>query len=164
MKGRLMALDYGSKRIGVALSDPLRVLARGWGVVPRDPEGEAHFAAIAAIIAEEAVTGLVLGLPRNADGSEGEMVELVRAFGSRLAELTGLELAYCDESFSSLEADEILRCAEQSLDDWTNPDARALGLREVLHFIVLTQHVRERRAGTAVDLDLLLRRLVPDDL
>ncbi|MCB9833373.1 MAG: Holliday junction resolvase RuvX [Planctomycetes bacterium] len=109
MKGRLMALDYGSKRIGVALSDPLRVLARGWGVVPRDPEGEAHFAAIAAIIAEEAVTGLVLGLPRNADGSEGEMVELVRAFGSRLAELTGLELAYCDESFSSLEADEILR-------------------------------------------------------
>ncbi|HPG28083.1 MAG TPA: hypothetical protein PLW10_20790 [Myxococcota bacterium] len=62
------------------------------------------------------------------------------------------------------EADEILRCAEQSLDDWTNPDARPLGLREVLHFIVLTQHVRERRAGTAVDLDLLLRRLVPDDL
>ncbi len=109
MKGRLLALDYGSKRIGAALSDPLRVLTRAWGLIEREKEGEAHLDTIRAIIAEEQVTAIVLGLPRNADGSEGPMVAAVRAFGARLEEVTGLPVHYSDESYSSLEADEILR-------------------------------------------------------
>jgi putative Holliday junction resolvase len=109
VKGRLLALDYGTRRIGAALSDPLRILARGWGLIEREKEGEAHLDTIRSIIEDEQVTAIVLGLPRNADGSEGPMVTAVRAFGARLEELTGLPVHYSDESYSSLEADEILR-------------------------------------------------------
>jgi hypothetical protein len=62
------------------------------------------------------------------------------------------------------DVDSILRRAESSLDEWTSPEGREMGLREVIHYLTVSQHIDSGRAGTLVAVDKLVRSLVPDDL
>ena len=104
---RAMAIDYGDRRIGLAVSDPLGILAgEAWTLEEWDMERAA------ARIAEEAkargVDTLVLGLPKNMDGTEGPRAEKSRAFRELLMQASGLPVILWDERRSSIEAHAIL--------------------------------------------------------
>ena len=101
-----MALDHGTKNIGIAFCDELEILASPFAVWPN--QGEATLAKLARLAAEEGAQGLVVGLPRHKDGAESATAGLARAFGEDLARRTRLELVFVDEHLTSAEADRLL--------------------------------------------------------
>jgi putative Holliday junction resolvase len=104
---RLLGVDYGSKRIGLSVSDPDRKFAFPLTTYERrSPEQDAAF--FRALVAEESVGQVVLGLPVHLDGREGQKAIEVRAFGQWLAETTGLPIVYWDERFTTVEAETAL--------------------------------------------------------
>ena len=104
----VLGVDFGTKRIGLAVSDPDRV-----HVFPRETlrrgEMAEDLATLRQLCEEDAVELIALGLPLNADGSEGGMCTAARQFGARLVLELGLDLVFVDERYSSIEADERLR-------------------------------------------------------
>ena len=107
---RIMAIDYGDQRTGLAVSDLLGMLCgEAWTVTEWNPER------LAEQISREAksreVGTLVLGLPRNMDGSEGPRAEKCRRFKALLEEVCGLPVVLWDERRSSIEAHAILHAA-----------------------------------------------------
>lgn len=104
---RIMAIDYGDARTGVAISDPTGLLAGYTAVIQsRGPEQAA--AEIARLAGEHGVEELVMGFPRNMDGSEGPRAELYRAFAREVEETTGLPVRLWDERRTTIEAHAIL--------------------------------------------------------
>ncbi len=103
---RWMALDHGTKNIGIAFSDELEILASPFAVWPN--QGEPTLARLVRLAAEEGAQGLVVGLPRHHDGAESATAGLARAFGEALAAGTGLPLVFVDEHLTSAEADRLL--------------------------------------------------------
>lgn len=104
---RVMAIDYGDARTGVAISDATGLLA-GFTTMVRNrscPDLPAHIAQLAR---EHGVDELVVGLPRNMDGTEGERCALCRDFAARLALACGLEPVLWDERRTTIEAHDIL--------------------------------------------------------
>jgi len=100
---RIMAIDYGEKRIGIALTDPLLTFAYPYKTIINDAR---TFTVINDIIREMGVTSLIIGLPLNADGSEKEITLRVRKFGENIEKLTGLKPGFYDERYSSSIAQE----------------------------------------------------------
>lgn len=104
---RILAIDYGDQRIGLALSDASAMLCgRAWTVHEWNLDRAVE--AIAAAARENEVGLLVLGLPKNMDGTEGPRASISRAVASMLEEATGLEVRLWDERRSSIEAHAIL--------------------------------------------------------
>ena len=104
---RILAIDYGDQRIGLALSDASAMLCgRAWTVHEWNLDRAVE--AIAAAARENEVGLLVLGLPKNMDGTEGPRAEKSREVASLLEEATGLEVRLWDERRSSIEAHAIL--------------------------------------------------------
>ena len=104
---RIMGIDYGDARTGLAVSDEMNILVgEAWTVNEWNPER------VADVIAQEAqkrnVRRLVLGLPKNMDGSEGPRAEKCRSFAELLRSKTDIELVTWDERRSSIEAHAIL--------------------------------------------------------
>jgi putative holliday junction resolvase len=99
-RGTLIGLDLGTKTIGVAVSDPDRKLAAGVTTIARTTF-TVDAKALLALAAERAVTGFVLGLPINMDGSEGPRAQSTRAFARNFAKLTDLPIALWDERLST---------------------------------------------------------------
>ena len=107
---RIMAIDYGDERIGLAVSDLLGMLCgEAWTMA--EWNGERASKRIAEEAARREVGTLVLGLPRNMDGSEGPRAEKCRAFAALLERDSGLPVVLWDERRSSIEAHAILRAA-----------------------------------------------------
>ncbi len=104
---RIMGIDYGDARTGVALSDLLCSIIGSTTVVP-SRNREKAVADIVRIAKENQVGKIVVGLPRNMDGSEGPRAELCREFAAILAEATGLEIVMWDERRTTVEAHNIL--------------------------------------------------------
>ncbi len=104
---RIMAIDYGDARTGVAVSDPTGLLA-GYTTVIQSRKGEAVAAEIARIVWEQQVEELVMGFPRNMDGTEGPRAELYRAFASQVQETVGMPVRLWDERRTTVEAHAIL--------------------------------------------------------
>lgn len=104
---RVMAIDYGDARTGVAISDPTGTLAGFTAALP-GRNREALLNQLAALAAEHRVETLVLGLPRNMDGTEGPRAALCRAFAAELERATGLTPVLWDERRSTIEAHQIL--------------------------------------------------------
>lgn len=103
MNGKLLGVDYGDVRTGLAVSDPSGLIATGIGTIR--PGGMRHTAvAVAEAARERACAGIVIGLPKNMDGSEGFRAETVRAFVALLGEETDLPLTLFDERLSTVEA------------------------------------------------------------
>ncbi len=109
--GRIAAVDYGTVRIGIAISDPNRTLASPMeNYTRRGEEQDAkHFQCVAA---EEDVTLWVVGLPIHLSGLESAKSIEARQFGKWLGEVTGLPVEYFDERFSSNEAEQFLLSAD----------------------------------------------------
>lgn len=104
---RIMAIDYGDRRIGLAVSDPLGLITgEAWTMEEWDMARAAE--RIAAAAAERGVGTLVLGLPKNMDGTEGPRAEKSRAFRELLLAQGGLPVVLWDERRSSIEAHAIL--------------------------------------------------------
>lgn len=100
-----MALDVGTKRIGIALSDFLLMLANGHSYIPREPEDKA-IEAIYKIAKENRVEKIVVGVPLNMDGTNGFQAENCTEFASKLK---GYEIIFEDERLTSDTAEENLR-------------------------------------------------------
>ena len=104
---RILGIDYGDQRIGLALSDLTGTLVgRAWTLHEWNLDRAVD--AIAAVVKENEVGTLVLGLPKNMDGSEGPRAEKSRLVAERLTEATGLDVVLWDERRSSVEAHAIL--------------------------------------------------------
>lgn len=107
---RIMALDFGSKTVGVAVSDPLLLTAQGIEIIRRKEENKLRktLARIEELIVEYGVTKIVLGLPLNMDDTKGERAELSLQFKESLERRTGLDVTMWDERLTTVEADDIM--------------------------------------------------------
>jgi len=110
---RIMALDVGDRTIGVALSDPMGWTAQGLEVIRRKTQ-EIDLARLREITGEYEVTRIVVGLPKNMDGSLGPQAEKVLAFAGELERVLGLPVVTWDERLSTVAAQRALIDADVS--------------------------------------------------
>lgn len=106
MIGRALGIDYGSRRVGLALSDPLRMIASGAGVLQNTPS---LVAALVRMIDEHGVTEIVVGMPYAPDGGPGKKGLEVEEFIRRLRAAVAVPVATWDESYTTVEASAALR-------------------------------------------------------
>ena len=113
--GRLLGIDLGEVRIGLAVSDPGQVVASPAETlhVPRDADGPAVDALVEAARRHDAA-GLVVGYPRTLDGREGRAATRARRFAEQLRERTGLPTLLWDERFTTVEAERVMIDADVS--------------------------------------------------
>lgn len=107
-RGRFMALDYGRRRIGVAVTDPTRTIATPRGVVEqprRRPRATEVPEELLRLVRELEPAAIVVGIPYSMDGTAGEMAEEVRAFAGALEEATGVRIIEWDERLSTARAE-----------------------------------------------------------
>lgn len=104
---RIMGLDFGSKTVGVAISDPLLITAQGIEIVRRKSENKLRqtLARIEELIVEYEVSEIVLGLPKNMNDTLGERVEKTLEFKEMLERRTGLTVHLWDERLTTVAAD-----------------------------------------------------------
>ena len=109
--GRVLGLDIGDVRIGVAVSDPLGIIAQPYRVITHSTAEDAVEAVRAAVVETEAV-GLVVGLPLNREGKPGPQAAKVLAFVERLRAALDIEIVTQDERFSTAAAERMLIAAD----------------------------------------------------
>ena len=114
MKERWMGLDYGTKTVGVAVSDALGITAQGVETVTRKSNKKLRqtLARIEALIEEYEVSKVVLGLPKNMNNTLGERAEETKEFQAMLQRRTGLEVVLWDERLTTMNQREFCRKAE----------------------------------------------------
>ena len=101
---RVLGLDYGSRRIGLAVSDPLGLTVQPLPPIPREGDRK-DIVALARLAAEMGVTSVVLGLPLLLNGDEGPAAARARAFGTRLQAETSLPVTMWDERLTSVQSE-----------------------------------------------------------
>ncbi len=111
---RVMAIDYGDARTGVAISDATGMLA-GFTTVIHSRREEQVLDSLTELARQHGVDELVMGFPRNMDGTEGPRAELCRAFAAGLEERTGLEVRLWDERRTTIEAHQILHASGKKM-------------------------------------------------
>ena len=104
---RILGIDYGDSRVGVAVSDPLCITAQGIGTI-QNKGIEQLSEELSEIIEKYKPEKIVVGLPKNMDGTEGPRAQLCRAFAQTLREATGLEVSMWDGRRTTVEAHNIL--------------------------------------------------------
>lgn len=107
----LLGLDFGTRRIGVAVCDGAGWAARGLATIQRHG-GQRDLDAVGRLVREHRAQAVVMGLPLNMDGTEGRMAELARKFAAALGEHLELEIHLFDERLSSFAADEVMQRAQ----------------------------------------------------
>ncbi len=114
--GRILGLDFGTKRIGAAISDPRRQIASPLEVYQRrdSRQDQSHYR---KLVEEESVSHIVVGLPLHTGGGEGDLAVLARRFGAWMAEITGLSVSFYDERYTTHDAEQTLRDAGKNLKD-----------------------------------------------
>lgn len=114
---RVMALDLGDSRIGIALSDPMKIIANGYETYTRIKD-ERDFTHIVNIVKEKEVEIVVIGLPINMDGTMGERVEKSKVFGEKLKPLLpeNVKIDYIDERLTTVSAEKMLIDADVRRD------------------------------------------------
>jgi len=148
---RIVGLDVGARRIGIAVSDATLTLARPVDVLrPGSLEDDApHLvaAAIARLAQEEGVAAIVVGLPRRLDGTPTEMTARVEAFAAELEGITGVRVVRQDERLTSREAESRLAATDKH---WRSRKAR---LDAAAAAVILQEYldVRPDRPAPAID-------------
>ncbi len=104
---RIMGIDYGSVRIGIALSDPLRIISKPFKVILNS--GKAALDEIYNIIKKEHVGHVVIGLPLHPDGAESDKTKEVREFTETLAEGLSIPWSFWNEAYTTVEANAELK-------------------------------------------------------
>ena len=108
---RIMGVDYGDVRTGIALSDTNCFLASGLGTI-KEGGMRATTKKVAALASEHEVGIIVIGLPKNMDGSEGASAQKIRAFAELLSPLTDAKIDFLDERVSTMAAHQILNLTD----------------------------------------------------
>ncbi len=111
---RLVGIDYGRKRVGIAMTDPLGITVQGHPTVTASGFEDA-ITQVLAFLSEHDVASIVVGLPLNMDGSRGEMAEEADRFGSALRERSGIDVLFWDERLTSEQAKRFLNPGGRSL-------------------------------------------------
>ena len=111
---RVLALDFGKRRIGLALSDPLGITAQGLDTLERATIRE-DVAAVAALARAHDVALFLMGNPLHMSGAESRQAEYARDFSRRLTEATGIPVELHDERLTSVEAERVLRSSGISI-------------------------------------------------
>ena len=125
---RILAIDYGDARTGIAISDATGLLA-GYTTVIQSRKPEVVLQEIAALVRQYGVEELVMGFPRNMDGTEGPRAQLYRDFAAQVAEVTGLSPVLWDERRTTVEAHNILHAGGKKMKQHKkNVDAVAASL------------------------------------
>lgn len=141
MDMRIMAIDYGDARTGVAVSDAMGLLA-GFTTVIHSRKSEQVTEELCKLIREHGVDELVMGFPRNMDGTEGPRAELYRGFAAALEEACGMKVNLWDERRTTIEAHQILHDSGKKMKQHRkNVDAVAATL------ILEGYLTRKKRAG-----------------
>ncbi len=136
-----MGLDFGSKTVGVAVSDPLGITAQGVTIIRRERENKLRrtYAAIEELILEYDVRSIVLGYPVLLSGKEGERVKATLAFKEDLERRTGLEVILEDERLTTVQA-------HRSLDDMgIRSDKHGEYVDEVAAVLILQGYLDRQR-------------------
>jgi putative holliday junction resolvase len=137
---RILAIDPGSKRVGLALSDPSATIAQALATVPAEPS-----ASLAARIAQIAKTSeaarIIVGLPRRLDGSRGPEANAAQALADAIRKKSGLPVEMVDERLTTVAAERSLIAAG------VRRDKRRLSVDRVAATLLLQAHLDHRRAG-----------------
>lgn len=142
IEGRLAGIDYGTLRIGIALTDGRQTLASPYeNYTRRGPEADAR--RFCQLARDEGLRGFVVGLPVHLDGRESEKSREARAFGQWLAETTGLPVQFFDERYTSSEAERFLGAAELTKKQ------RKARLDKLAAQIMLTAYLESASRGDA---------------
>lgn len=143
--GRLLGLDLGSKTIGLAISDSGLAVASPLETIRRQ-KFTADAEALIALIAERGVGALVLGLPRNMDGSEGPRAQSTRQFATNLLEKIDIPIAFWDERLSTAEVERVLideaDMTRKRRGEVVDKMAAGVILQNVLDFLANTREPR----------------------
>jgi putative pre-16S rRNA nuclease len=146
LAGRLAGIDYGTVRIGVAITDARRTLASPYEIYRRrDAAADGRY--FRSLATAEKIVGFVVGLPVHLDGRESQKSREARQFGQWLAETTGLAVAYFDERFTTAEADQFLGAARLT------KKKRAARRDKLAAQILLSAYLEATRAGEPGALD-----------
>ena len=107
---RILGLDFGSRTVGVAVSDGLLLTAQGVETIERKDENKLRktCARIEELVIEYEVSPIVLGLPKNMNNTEGERVEKTKEFGEMIERRTGVPVVYWDERLTTVAAEQVL--------------------------------------------------------
>jgi putative Holliday junction resolvase len=138
---RRLGIDFGERRIGIAISDPGGTFALPLATLERSDDATA-VAAIAILARDESVERIVVGEPLGPGGAIGSAARRARAFAAKLARATGLEVETVDETLTSREAE--ARLAEAGV-----PPAKRAGRRDAVAAQLLLQEVLDRAAEAA---------------
>lgn len=135
--GRILALDVGEKRIGVAVSDPLQILARPLTVIRRAARTE-DFSRIRRLVEEHGVIQIICGYPLSLDGTEGPQGRRVRRYAEALDEALTPPIVLWNESYSTVEADIVMQTTRPNLSprerrEWVDAVAAAVILQSYLN-------------------------------
>ena len=142
--GRVVALDYGRRRIGVATTDPTRTIASPHGAVRNTDPPDVPPDELVRLLSGLEPSVIVLGIPVHADGTAGGMANEARRFGARIGSLTGITVTEWDERFTSEEASEMI--LELGLP---RKKRREKGLRDALAaLLILREYLSEPERPT----------------
>lgn len=137
--GRIMALDIGSRTIGVAISDETRTIGQPLLTLERPSEGiRRPIGALRRLVKEWAITEIVVGLPLTLDGEMGAQAHRAEAFAETLRHRLGLPVALQDERLTTYEADEALR------EDGLTPQERKQHVDAVAASLILRRYLAAR--------------------
>ncbi|MHB1169513.1 MAG: Holliday junction resolvase RuvX [Longimicrobiales bacterium] len=148
---RILAVDYGERRIGLALSDPLRMIATPLPTLQRKRGKRPPVQAILDIVQANDVDALVVGLPLTLEGTESDWTLEVRAFGEKLAQRSGLSVAFVDERMTSVAAERAVRglgLPKHERERKDRIDAAAAVLILQAHLDALRRDARENTQST----------------
>lgn len=148
---RIMGLDFGSKTVGVAISDGLLITAQGREIIRREQENKLRrtCARIEELIEEYDVGQIVLGLPKNMNDTQGVRVEKTREFGEMLTRRTGLPVVYWDERLTTVAADKAMMEAgirRENRRDYVDMIAAVLILQGYLDHLTMQEKENENTA------------------
>ena len=145
---RILGLDFGSKTVGVAVSDPFLIVAQSLETIKRERENKLRqtLARIDEIIAEYQVGRIVLGFPKNMNNTIGERCEKTMEFKELLTERTGLEVVLWDERLSTVEAERTLMetgVRRENRKQYVDKIAASFILQSYLNFLSMEKNTEE---------------------
>ncbi|HEX5435408.1 MAG TPA: Holliday junction resolvase RuvX [Candidatus Angelobacter sp.] len=140
LSGRILAIDYGSRRMGLAVSDPLGITAQGLETLERKNK-RSDFARLERLIREYQIAEIVMGNPLRMSGEEGTQSRKVAEFADELRRRFALPVHLWDERLTSSEANRLLRDAEVSLQK------RAQAVDRMAATLILQSFLQARSVG-----------------
>ncbi|MEY3990897.1 MAG: hypothetical protein RI985_1978 [Chloroflexota bacterium] len=139
LRGRVMALDVGERRVGVAMSDLSQTLASPYTTLLAHPQA-VLFQKIQQLIVNEEVVELVIGLPISLNGQEGPQAQRIRQFITAISTCVSIPLHTCDERYTTAEAQRIM------IEAGLRPEQRKAKIDEVAASIILQDYLNQQHS------------------